>query len=401
MNAEILSFHSGKANETILQCEAFISSLSRQLGIENTCHTQIKFEKQQLISELKSSLSRNQIIFFCGDIKEISKAVCVLMHSSGKIYDEYSAFAQTNPNKEELLFPENSFVFFDRQSKEAAFISKISGKTVIALPPFITALSNIVDEYIIPYFSKEFRCSLSRIQINMFGVTLQELTSVLAVLKRKYGILTDVVCTHGILNITISACLKTFSESDNACSNAIAELRRIFGYNIFEMGNRTLAAVTVDLLRKAALTVATAESCTGGFLSETITSVSGASQVLELGICAYSNRIKHDAIGISHQLLDTFGAISKETAVALAEGIKRLSGASLGIGITGVAGPSSSEGKPVGTVYVALSDGNKYWIRSLNMSPDSTRDEIREFAVATALDLIRRYCICLPETLSG
>lgn len=401
MNAEILSFYSEKANENITKCENILSTFSLHIGIENTYHTQIKSQKQQIITALKSALSRNQIVFLCGDTKVSCEALCAFMHSAGKVNPEYSAFTQVLPKREEVLFPENSVIFVDRESKQAAFVSKIAGKTVFALPSFSSAVSNIIDEYLIPYFSKEFRRSLSRVQINLFGVTLQEITPVLEIVKRKYKVNTAVIHTHGVISITVYSCSKTFSESDNACSNVIAELKRIFGYNIFEMGSRTLAAVTVDMLRKTALTVATAESCTGGFLSEIITSVSGASQVLELGICAYSNRIKQNAVGVSAQILSTYGSISKETAIALAQGIKKLSGAGLGIGITGVAGPSSSEGKPVGTVFVALSDGDKYWIRSLNMSTDSTRDEIREFAVATALDLIRRYCICLPETLSG
>ncbi len=401
MNAEILSFYSDKDSENISECEKVISSFSLHIGIENTYHTQIKSEKQPLLNALKSALGRNQIIFLCGDIKVSCEILCNLMHSSGKKNPEYSAFTKSPLDNQEVLFPENSIVYIERESKEAAFISKIAGKTVFALPPFSSAVSNIIDEYFIPYFSKEFRRSLSRVQINLFGISPQETTSGLEIVKRKYKVNSSLSSSGSVTGITVYSCAKTFSESDNACSNAIAELKSIFGHNIFEMGSRTLAEVTVDLLRKTALTVATAESCTGGFLSETITSVSGASQVLELGVCAYSNRVKQETLGIDSQVLTAFGAISKETAVALAERVKKISGAGLGVGITGVAGPSSCEGKPVGTVYVALTDGNKHWIRSLNMSPDSTRDQIREFAVATALDLIRRYCIVSPQTLSG
>ncbi|MEE0945696.1 MAG: nicotinamide-nucleotide amidohydrolase family protein [Acutalibacteraceae bacterium] len=401
MNAEILSFSYEKVNSNINECEAYISTLSQQLRIENTYHTEIRFEKDKFVSALKSAISRNNVIFVCGEVSIISEAICLLMHCKGQPDAQYDAFASCKEASEQLLFPDGSVVFFDRNTKEAAFALKIAGKTVIALPSLLTALENLTDEFIIPYFSKEFHRSLSRVQINIFGIDAYNLSTVLDSMRRLYQTNISVSFHNGIVSATVSACTKSFSESDNACFKTITELKKAFGYNIFEMGNKTLSCVAVEAMRKNGLTVATAESCTGGFLSETITSVSCASEILELGICAYSNRIKRDAVGVSEEILTTYGAISKETAMALANGIRRLSGASLGVGITGVAGPSSSEGKPVGTVYVAVCDERHFWIRSLNMSPDSTRDEIRNFAVNTALDLIRRYCICLPDTLSG
>lgn len=119
-----------------------------------------------------------------------------------------------------------------------------------------------------------------------------------------------------------------------------------------------LAEKTVNLLKLKGLTLSSAESCTGGMFSELITSVSGASEVFELGIVSYSSRIKNKILNVSHKTLDTLGAVSDKTAQQMAENVRILSSSDIAVSVTGVAGPSMSEGKPVGLVYIALSADN-------------------------------------------
>ena len=120
-----------------------------------------------------------------------------------------------------------------------------------------------------------------------------------------------------------------------------------------------VATQAVKSLKEKNLSVSFAESCTGGLLSELITKVSGASEVFELGVCCYSNDIKNRVLNVPNDILTTYGAISQETAIILAKEIKKLSLASIGISVTGVAGPSKSEGKEVGTVYIGFCDNQK------------------------------------------
>lgn len=114
----------------------------------------------------------------------------------------------------------------------------------------------------------------------------------------------------------------------------------------------------VELLVSRDMTVSFAESCTGGLLGELITSVSGASQVFEMGLCAYANRIKSRFLGVPTKELEDFGAVSPQVSISMAKGIRRLSGADIGISVTGIAGPTGgTREKPVGTVYVGYSYG--------------------------------------------
>ena len=144
---------------------------------------------------------------------------------------------------------------------------------------------------------------------------------------------------------------------------------------------------TVELLKEKGLKIATAESCTGGMVSQFITSVSGASAVYEMGICSYSSTIKNKILGVKSETLEKFGAVSGETATEMAENARRMSGADVAVSVTGAAGPDSCEGHPAGYVFIALSTKEKTTVRLLEIEPIS-RDYIRLSATYEIFKLI-------------
>ena len=160
-----------------------------------------------------------------------------------------------------------------------------------------------------------------------------------------------------------------------------------FLYGI-DVGDLQTAAVRA--LKEKNLHVAVAESCTGGYVAKRITDVSGASDVFECGICSYSNRIKHQILGVRQETLDTFGAISEETAREMAEGVRRISGAEIGVSVTGNAGPQASEGKDVGLVYIGVDSDHfkKVFMLYVNRKDQDARETIRYLASSHALSLI-------------
>lgn len=162
------------------------------------------------------------------------------------------------------------------------------------------------------------------------------------------------------------------------------------------------AAQVLALLREKNLQLATAESCTAGLLSAAVTAVPGASAVFTCGVAAYSNDIKRTVLGVPAATLDTVGAVSVETAVAMADGVRRLADAAIGVSVTGVAGPDTEEGKPVGTVFLALANASRVWVREMQPAPDcTTREAVREKAVAIALDMIGQYATAYPAMTAG
>lgn len=148
-----------------------------------------------------------------------------------------------------------------------------------------------------------------------------------------------------------------------------------------------LAEQTVQELKQAGLQLAAAESCTGGLIAARITSVSGASGVFHCGMVTYSNDMKEKMLGVVHETLERFSAVSGETAAEMAAGVRRFSGADIAVAVTGNAGPEPSEGKPVGEVYVAVDSA---WYREtvrLDCPPLSgdVRQQIRMLAADKAL----------------
>ena len=152
------------------------------------------------------------------------------------------------------------------------------------------------------------------------------------------------------------------------------------------------AARVVALLTAKGFTVATAESCTGGLLSASLTAVSGASAVFECGVAAYSAAIKEKVVGVSPETIRKHGTVAAETAAEMADGVRRLAGATLGVGIIGSAGPTPAEGHPAGTVFIAVADESRVWEQKLEVDGATLgRDRVRELAALTAVQMILQH----------
>lgn len=161
---------------------------------------------------------------------------------------------------------------------------------------------------------------------------------------------------------------------------------------IFGAGEDTMQSVVGALLKKKELKLAIAESCTGGLISHQITRVSGSSDYFSGSIIAYSNHIKKDVLAVPEETIETRGAVSSETAEAMAEGVLKLAGADLGISTTGIAGPEGgSVKKPIGTVWFGLANGER--VMSFLHTFKGERWKIQANAAQTALDLIRQYLL--------
>ncbi|MBR4099767.1 MAG: CinA family protein [Clostridia bacterium] len=143
----------------------------------------------------------------------------------------------------------------------------------------------------------------------------------------------------------------------------------------------------VSRLKANRLKIATAESCTGGMLSSYITAVSGASRVFEMGITSYSNRIKNSILKVDAETLKTHGAVSQQTAAQMAENVRSISSADIGVSVTGVAGPDGQDGYSAGVVFVGISYQNHTAVHKLEIEPRD-RNFVRESAVLELLNLV-------------
>jgi nicotinamide-nucleotide amidase len=178
-------------------------------------------------------------------------------------------------------------------------------------------------------------------------------------------------------------------RADSILDAASSVIRGRLGRSIYAEGSTDLAEVVLDRCRALHLTIAVAESCTGGLLGARLTAIPGSSDVVLGGVIAYANDVKRDLLGVDQQQLDAHGAVSEEVVRQMAEGARARLGASIGIGITGIAGPGGGTAeKPVGTVWVALA--HEEGTRALPLRLIGDRDEIRRRATQSVLELVRR-----------
>ena len=187
----------------------------------------------------------------------------------------------------------------------------------------------------------------------------------------------------------VTAMADTEEEAEQLLTPVVDQVVEMLGADVYGVDVDSLEQVVGDGLRERGMTLAVAESCTGGLLSKRITDLPGASDYYLGGVCSYSNDAKMKPLGVQKETLDQFGAVSAQTAEEMAEGAAKTLGADVGVGITGIAGPGgATEGKEVGLVYISVYFKGELITRKTNNSLG--RDRVRNQAASTALDLIRR-----------
>ncbi|HZC67416.1 MAG TPA: competence/damage-inducible protein A [Nitrospirales bacterium] len=235
------------------------------------------------------------------------------------------------------------------------------------------------------------RGTLLRRRLRTFGLVESELD---ACLKDLYTAERNVVLglQAGAYGVDVSITVQgRYPDSAEAVMRRMERaVRDRVGDYLYATGNQTMEGVVALKLQAKGLTVAVAESCTGGLIGQRLTSVPGSSAYFERGDVTYSDRAKVDLLKVPEALIRAKGAVSGEVAQAMAEGVREQSGADLGLAVTGIAGPTGgTKEKPVGLVYLALADKKTAVVRSHLFSGD--RDGIRCRASQAALDLLRRY----------
>jgi len=194
------------------------------------------------------------------------------------------------------------------------------------------------------------------------------------------------------IQIQLNALGKTPQETTSILDNATEQLKDILGDYIFGFNQQSLEEIIGILLKKQGLSLAVAESCTGGMLGEMITSISGSSDYFKGGIISYDGEIKEKLLGVPRNIMMEYGQVSEQVARSMAVNVREKCFSDIGIGITGIAGPGGgSKDKPVGLVYIALADGNNIIVQEHHLRKD--RYTIRLRSARRALNMLRLHLI--------
>jgi nicotinamide-nucleotide amidase len=200
---------------------------------------------------------------------------------------------------------------------------------------------------------------------------------------------TTILAHAGDIQLTLLCSKPSLEAAQQRVDELASRLEVALEDWLYSSKGETLEQIVLDYLGFRSYTLAVAESCTGGMIAARITGVSGSSRSFLGGAVVYSNEMKTTLAGVEPELIERYGAVSSEVAKALAEGIRLRTGSTLGLGVTGIAGPNGgTETKPVGLVYIAVSDGQKTDVLERNFR--GARDRVREWTTQQALDLVRR-----------
>jgi len=376
------------------------------LGVNVLYHTVVGDNPARLADVLRLARSRADIVITTGGLgptyDDLTKqTICEVFGRKNVFHPEIADglrahFASigrelTENNLQQAYLPENCTIFPNHNGTAPGCGFCEGGTHVLMLPgppsecrkmfqtgalPYLRALS---DEVIVSHSLRIYGQGESQIEAMLHDQIVSMVNPSVAPYAKP---------DECMLRVTAKA--KSEAEAEAMLQKAIGRLMPVVGEWVYGIDAGSLEEVVSALLREKGLTLAAAESCTGGLIAKRMTDLPGASQVFLGGVVSYTNFVKANVLGVPQALLDEYGAVSEPVARAMAEGVRRITGADYGVSVTGVAGPDSDErGNAVGTVYVGLAGPDGTSCRLCRFGKRS-RGHIRGQSTNTAFDLLRR-----------
>ena len=316
----------------------------------------------------------------------------VLRHIQGLF--EKHRLKWTPNNAKQAVFPEGAETICNPIGTAWGFSLKRNGIIVAVIPGVPAEVRRMLPEGVIPLFRREFTEEAQYVEsrtIKLFGIAEagvdQALADVdLAGLGVNIGFYPNFPENH----VVLIARHASEAEAKKKLKKAEGYVKERLRDYIFAYDRETLESLVASLLTERKLTLAVAESCTGGLITDRLTDIPGSSAFLERGVVTYSNVSKTELLGVPEQVLHEFGAVSEQTAILMAEGVRKIGKTDLGLAVTGIAGPTGgTEEKPVGTVFIALTDGKKTICHRSFYRWDRRR--IKMVSSQSALMMLKRY----------
>ena len=387
---------------------AFLSSRLADLGLNVYRHTSVGDNPERLKKALVLALEDSDMVITSGGLgptyddltKETVAEVFgreMELHQESldriKAYFEQTGREMTENNRKQAMMPKGAIVFRNDYgtAPALALYDKDRNKTVIMLPGPPNELVPIFNEEVAPYLNDRRNTVLLSKNVNIFGMGESAVETALAGLMQsaKNPTLAP-YCKVGEVRIRVTASAEDIATADSMCDAMIEKIMKTeVGAFVYGVDADTLEKAVVTSLIDRGLTIACAESCTGGLIAKRITDVEGASAAFISGCVTYANEAKMKLLGVKSKTLQSFGAVSEQTALEMARGVRTELCADIGISTTGIAGPGGgTPEKPVGTVYVGISTADGDFVKKLSLSSMKSRTYIRNVAVNNAFSLV-------------
>jgi len=404
VGSELLTPHRQDTNSL------YLTEKLNELGVEVRFKSIVGDDRENLVAAAKLAMRRSDIIIFSGGLgpteddltrEAVAEALGLTMHRDAAILA-----------KLEERFAKRGYKFPPNNAKQADVITNatvlsnsmgtapgqwISGKydggerILILLPGVPYELKALMEGECLPRLRAKVPAQhIATRTLKMAMIPESQVDARVAPIYKTYSdVETTILAGGGEIQLHLRCRKDSQEEAETRVEDLASKIEDEMGDSIFSTKGETIEQIVSYLLQMRGMTLATAESCTGGLLSERITSISGSSRYFLGGAVVYSNPLKTQFANVPKALIDKHGAVSREVAQALAEGIRKRCLSSYGVGITGVAGPTGgTEQKPVGLVYIALAGDEGTQVVERNFPGDRAR--IRQFASMQALEMIRR-----------
>jgi nicotinamide-nucleotide amidase len=407
MNAEIIAVGSELLTPDRVDTNSlYLTAELNKLGVEVVAKGVIGDDRDRLADAIRRALSRSEVVLLTGGLgpteddvtrDAVAQALDRKMHYQAEIAEALERrFAQARRkmaeiNKRQAFVIDGAAVLTnDRGTAPGQWVEE-SGRVVVLLPGPPHELKSMFERQCLPRLSRVVpRDVIRTVFLRVTGMAESDLDELISPVYKKYtNPATTILAANGDLQVHLRARCGTEADADALLTEVAAPIELLLGDRLYSRNGDPLEVVVGQMLRQRHATVSVAESATGGMLGERFTSVAGSSEYFVGGFITYTNAMKIELLGVGPEVLDTCGAVSKETAEAMAIGARRRTNATYALSITGAAGPDSGGEKvPVGTFYVAVADAAG--VNVVNRQFLGDRQRIRIFTTQMALDMLRR-----------
>ncbi|MBF8247881.1 MAG: cinA [Bacteroidetes bacterium] len=410
MKAEIISVGDELLiGQVVNTNQAYIAEKLNGVGVFVERMTTVGDNETEILRAFEEALKNYDVVTVTGGLgpthDDITRsAVCKFFATDLEMNDE--AFENvkrlfgrrnlpvTKVNEDQALVPKGCTVIQNRFGTAPGFLFHREGKFFIVMPGVPFEMKGMMEQFVVPYFESKVTGSVIRhrtLKATGIGESMlaAQIGDVSGLFEPNSGTTLAYLPSPTGVRLRITVRGKAAQQAETQIKLVEERIRGKAGKYIYGTENEELEHVVGKLLTERKLTLAVAESCTGGLIADRITDVPGSSNYFERSMTLYSNESKVAELGVPLALLEKFGAVSREVAEAMAAGVRSKSNTDIGISTTGIAGPAGgSAEKPVGLVWVGYSEKNETLALKFNFGDGRRR--VKERAAQAALELLRR-----------
>jgi len=411
MKIELISVGSELVSGQIRDLNApLTASKLTELGLTVVNHTIAGDNSEELKFSLQTASKRADLIIITGGLgptnDDITREAVADFCNVTLVTDEKSVkqieglIGNINSRKyvnclKQAEIPEGSVAIHNTTGTAQGFLVNFSQTNIICLPGVHSEMVQMLEDWVIPYIlreSGERRERYTRV-INTFGVSESALDEkIQRIIKPDQKLSYSTLVKNGVVSVRTTLCNTDEIKANSILVSIEEEICRELGAYVYSKRNETLESTISEIFTEKAITLAVAESCTGGLVSNLLTNVQGSSAFFLGGIVSYSNKVKENLLNVPEKLIEESGVISTEVAKAMASGVRERIQADIGLATTGIAGPAGVDGgvdreRPVGLVYVATAINDDLECKEYRFF--GSRIDIKRRAANAALNTLR------------